>query len=365
MALKRKKKTMKDVVDGYLIDTNLMTEKEIKERDEYKKQVAEDKKNRKKKNPLLIALVLFICMIPLLTVLGVAVTYGPNFGIYILPQSPKQYVKQAVKLMDQQGIYADSAEWQDMKVTALEKAEKVSSFEESHEVVNEALKVAGGKHSKLVTASEGYVQQAKYPEVAEVANGIIMITLPEFSGNEVEAQHYADLSVEAIEKALVGAEGIIIDLRDNRGGNMGPMIGAIAPLIPDGKVLSFDIKGFSRDVTISDGFVEGGGTTVKVKSFKLMNLPVAVLQNEMTASSGEATLLAFRGLDNVKTFGKDTSGYCSCNTTRKMYDKAQLQLTIGSDVARTGEIFCEDPIAPDYNTDSPVQDAMDWIQSLR
>jgi len=362
MSPKKKKKTMKNVFEGYLMDANILTEEEIKQKEEQK---LHEKENKKKKNPFVIALVLFISLLPLLIVLYVAVSYGPNLGIYILPQSPKQYVNQAVELMDLQGIYADTEEWKAMKESTLEKAKTLTSFEEAHVLVNEALKVAGGKQSKLVTLQEGYVQGAKYPEITELAEGIIMISLPEFTGNEVEAQHYADVSVAAIEGAIRDAKGIIIDLRDNRGGNMGPMIGAIAPLIPDGEVVKFDIKGFSRGVTLSEGMVNGGGTTVKVKSFKLMNLPVAVLQNEKTASAGETTVLAFRGLENVKTFGADTAGDCGSNTTRKMYDHAQLQLTIGRNVTRTDEVFCEDPIAPDFYSEYPIQDALDWIQSYK
>ena len=33
-------------------------------------------------------------------------------------------------------------------------------------------------------------------------------------------------------------------------------------------------------------------------------------------------------------------------------------------MARTGEIFCDDPIAPDVATDQPLEEATKWIKSL-
>jgi C-terminal processing protease CtpA/Prc len=81
----------------------------------------------------------------------------------------------------------------------------------------------------------------------------------------------------------------------------------------------------------------------------------------MTASSGEAVLLCFKGMDQVRFFGSDTAGYCSVNNVRTLYDGARIQLTVGSDVDRTGRIYCEDPIPPDVVTDRPAEDAAAWI----
>ena len=47
--------------------------------------------------------------------------------------------------------------------------------------------------------------------------------------------------------------------------------------------------------------------------------------------------------------------------TMKLSDGYTLVLTIGQDVARTGEVFCDDPIAPDVETETPLEDAVNWI----
>lgn len=91
--------------------------------------------------------------------------------------------------------------------------------------------------------------------------------------------------------------------------------------------------------------------------------PVAILTNEWTGSSGEAVLLCFRGLDNVRVFGSPTAGYASSNQPFTMSDGATMWLTTGCDVARTGETFCDDPIDPDVTTETPMQDALAWLRS--
>ena len=63
------------------------------------------------------------------------------------------------------------------------------------------------------------------------------------------------------------------------------------------------------------------------------------------------------------SFGIPTAGYASANQSFPMADGYTLLITIGCDVARTGEVFCDDPIAPDVETNTPLEDAVAWIQS--
>ena len=38
-------------------------------------------------------------------------------------------------------------------------------------------------------------------------------------------------------------------------------------------------------------------------------------------------------------------------------------ITTARAIARTGEVFSDDPIAPDVETETPLEDAVAWIQS--
>ena len=141
--------------------------------------------------------------------------------------TPEGYVKHCIRLMDKNGLYAEGEAWQAMKQQTLKKASQITTLEEAHKLVSEAVHIAGGKHSVL------------NPPVEERKNV-----------SEVE---------------------------------------------------------------------------------------------------------------NVRTFGTPTAGYASANIPYLLSDGYTLALTIGQDVARTGEVFCDDPIAPDIETETPLEDAVNWI----
>ena len=88
------------------------------------------------------------------------------------------------------------------------------------------------------------------------------------------------------------------------------------------------------------------------------------LTDILTSSSGEAVLISFRGLENVCVFSSFTAGHVSGNVSYALPDGSQLILAIGSDVARTGEAFCDEPIRPDVETTCPPVEASNWIRRL-
>ena len=269
----------------------------------------------------------------------------------------KQYVRKAVRIMDKDGLFADGPEWEDARSAAL--AAEPASMDEAYDVVRAALKVAGGKHSFLWTKDQMEERAAEDEETApavEVLNdGIAIITLPRFSGqNQADNQRYALTVLDALPESL---SGVVIDLRGNTGGNMYPMIAAVHRFLPDDKILRFKSRKFNMPVT--KGYVL---QTVGIEIQPQIDCPVAILTDDYTASSGEATLLCFRGLDYARSFGAPTAGYASANQPKAMPDGSRLVLTTSCDVARTGEIFCDDPITPDVETARPLEDALNWLR---
>ena len=280
--------------------------------------------------------------------------------------TPEQnYVSKAVKLMNKHGLFAEGPAWEAARADAL--AANPATMDEAYDITRQALKVAGGKHSFIYTVERQQQSAAEDKETALSVtlreDGILLITIPEFSGQtKDENQRYALTVLDALpEEGTPEAgtlKGVVIDLRGNTGGNMYPMIAAIHRFLPDDTILRFKSRKFSTPIT---------------KLFVLQSLdlreqmriicPVALLTDENTASSGEATLLCFRGLKNTRTFGAPTAGYASANKPYPMPDGSKLVLTISCDVARTGEIFCDDPIEPDVVTDKPLEEALAWIRS--
>jgi C-terminal processing protease CtpA/Prc len=79
-------------------------------------------------------------------------------------------------------------------------------------------------------------------------------------------------------------------------------------------------------------------------------LPVAVLTSNITASAGEAVVVAFRGRPNTQSFGYQTAGYSTANRIFELSDGAWIVLTVSTFADRTGQLY-GDKIAPDVKTE--------------
>lgn len=314
----------------------------------------------KKKAGVIVGIVIVLAGLLLVAAMKLA----PVLGIYIVPPSPQSYAARALTYMEQ-GMYADTEEWERCRTETLEQLKTATSYEDTYSALEAAVKVAGGKHSFFTApgTQSGGADEVILPETS-IQEDVLVITLPAFMGSQEEGQRYAKTVLDALREQIT-MKGIILDLRGNTGGDMGPMVSAVSPLLPDGELLYFNIRGHQTPVTLTNGKVAGGGTAVEMEAFKLTGaeqMPIAILTDDQTASSAEATLLCFRGMENVKTFGTATAGYASCNSVCYLYDGAMLGITIGSDVARTGEVFCDEPILPDVKSNTPMEDAMAWIR---
>jgi len=265
------------------------------------------------------------------------------------------YVRKAVRIMDRHGIYAEGAEWEAARADAL--SAKPASLEEAREIVRSAGLVAGGKHTFLKTEADvtrdATSTEWEMPSVEMTDDGIAIVKLYPFSGNKEEGIKYSTTVLDAVPDSVRGA---VIDLRDNTGGDMYPMIAAVHRFIQKDDILRFRSRKRTQRIPLSFVVQVAG-----IERKSLIECPVAILTNEWTASSGEAVLLCFRGLEHVRVFGAPTAGYASANQPFTLPDGSHLVLTTGCDVARTGEVFCDDPIEPDQLTETPLEDALAWI----
>ncbi len=275
--------------------------------------------------------------------------------------SPNEtYVRNAIQQMDRKGLYAEGEEWEAMKKEAL--SQEPETLEEAQAIINKAAKVAGGKHSYLLPADKAQAREKRSneevsPTVTIKEDGICIIHLPAFAGDDENCLRYARTVLDSISDTV---KGVCIDLRGNHGGNMYPMIAAVHRFLPDDILLKFKMRRRFRSVMpINKEFV---AKIVGIDIEPRINCPVAILTDEATASSGEAVLLSFRGLDNARVFGSPTAGYASANESIIFYNGSILALTVSCDFARTGEIFCDDPIVPDVETESPEEDALLWLK---
>ena len=325
-------------------------------------------KTKSKNKKLRIALGICIPLIIIIAAaLAVVMKYGPTFGFYLVPPSAETYGKNALSTIDKNGIFAGNDEWRSTYNECLKMIENAKSYDNTYDAIRKALSVGGGKHSMLMTKSESQDTTESYDEVlptVSIDGNIAIIKLPDFLGTAEAGQKYAKVAEDFIHENRDKIKGVVLDLRGNTGGDMGPMATAVSSLLPDGELVYYHYRSYDVPVTLKNGVVSNAGTGGKsLYPDEKLNVPVAILTDDMTASSGEALTLCFRGLENTRTFGAPTAGYTSVNMLYNMYDGAQMYLTVAFDKARTGEIFKETPIEPDVATDSPLEAALEWLRS--
>lgn len=324
-------------------------------------------KTKSKNKKLRIALGICIPLIIIIAAaLAVVMKYGPTFGFYLVPPSAETYGKNALSTIDKNGIFAGNDEWKSTYNECLKMIENAKSYDDTYDAIKKALSVGGGKHSMLMTKSESQDTTESYDEVLPTVSldvDIAIIKLPDFLGTAEAGQKYAKVAEDFIHENRDKIKGVVLDLRGNTGGDMGPMATAVSSLLPDGELVYYHYRSYDIPVTLKNGVVSNAGTGGKsLYPEEKLNVPVAILTDDMTASSGEALTLCFRGLENTRTFGAPTAGYTSVNMLYNMYDGAQMYLTVAFDKARTGEIFKETSIEPDVATDSPLEAAIEWLR---
>lgn len=320
-----------------------------------------------------MAILLGIAVLVIAAALAAALVIGPRMGLWLIPPSPQRYADTALDLMDA-GYYADSPTWIQARADAVDATRNAETLADTYPALEAAAAVAGGKHSSFRSPerARGNDADATAEFVAPTlvsSEGVTTIAVPELGGVSTELQQqYADAAAHGIADAASATCGWIVDLRQNRGGTMYPMLAGVAPLLPDGTALEFETVGGTRTpATLTEGGIAvGSGSPALATSVrtKVTGQDVAVLQDEMTASSGEAVLTAFRGLPGVETFGTPSAGYASANQVFDLYDGARLMLTTAAYVDRNGVVLPEAPLAPDHTTtaaDAPGA-AAEWLR---
>lgn len=173
--------------------------------------------------------------------------------------------------------------------------------------------------------------------------------------------------------------GWIVDLREDTGGSMWPMLAGLGPILGEGKAGAFvDPDGYKEDWFYQDGqALEGDQVVAKVNGpayeLKAASPPVAVLTGVYTASAGEAIAVAFRGRPLTRSFGLYTFGFSTANGVFRLSDGAWITLTTSVYADRTGQTY-GDRIYPDELVDDVrkftfimdeaiPQPAIDWLKS--
>jgi C-terminal processing protease CtpA/Prc len=208
------------------------------------------------------------------------------------------------------------------------------------------------------------------PTAQHLGDNIGYLKLPSAFGNT--AKDYANTAQSAIRTVdQTPTCGWIVDVRSNTGGSASAMLAAIGPLAGEGKLGASE-----REWVYRNGQFEYGGQVFeKTIGYRLKHpsSPVAVLTNRLTASAGEAVVVAFRGRPDTRSFGEPTNGIPTSNVGAVMSDGAWLIVTASSDTDRTGKsydgkLLPDEFVKPDWALFDTLQDpvlraAISWLKT--
>ena len=143
-------------------------------------------------------------------------------------------------------------------------------------------------------------------------------------------------SVERLEGR--GAEGIILDMRDNGGGLFDEAVEVASVFIEDGDVVSYESR------TEEDLTYEARGDAFE-------NIPLVVLVNGGTASASEIVTGALQDRGRAIVVGTNTFGKGSVQRLIPLLDGSALKLTTAAYLTPTSGAIDEDGIEPDIKVD--------------
>jgi carboxyl-terminal processing protease len=176
------------------------------------------------------------------------------------------------------------------------------------------LTVRSGKDSRELTLKR-----------AQVEIPVVRSSLKRSGGRKIAYVHLAgftagagDAVKGAVKKLLAkGADGVVLDLRDNGGGLLNEAVSTASVFIPDGRIVS--TKGRARPEHVYDA--TGGAID--------QDIPVVVLVNAHSASASEIVTGALQDRHRAKVVGTHTFGKGVFQEIEPLSNGGALDITVG------------------------------------
>jgi len=290
------------------------------------------------------------------------------------PTSAEQYLNEMIDVMEKNHINKSNIDWASLRSQVLQKASGVSFISGADESIKLALELLDDKNSFVLTARGNIIDfrvtcsDTEPPAVPSV-EGIGYVKIPPYSGFGVNAAIFAEkMHGEIRDQDKTDLKGWIVDLRENTGGNLWPMVAGIGPVLGDGTV-GFFVNGEGTKTPFG---YKAGSATYNEESIVTVSFPytllstsskVAVLMDHSTTNAGEAVFVAFSGKAMMRSFGVATCGQGGGNQPFRLTDGSVLYLSVAFLMDRT-EVSKRGELQPDEVIADPTlifDKAVEWI----
>ena len=229
----------------------------------------------------------------------------------------QQTLDSAIAIARRNSLWRDTVSWQAVLPTVRLMASGAQKSDETYPAIKYLLNKLGDHHSfhMNVRSTQSFstgVCRIRGRKCARWSLPSATFSVPAYSGAERAAlQQYArDVHSALDQVAPQSTCGWVVDLRQNGGGNMWPMLNGLQPFFGNEGLGSFVSAAGSGPLWRAGDAV---GVTAPSSLSHLFNAAVAVLTSPRTASSGEAVTISFRGRPNTRSFGQPTAGLSTAN----------------------------------------------------
>ena len=195
---------------------------------------------------------------------------------------------------------------------------------QSSEESTTRIKGPAGTSVRLTVRSKGDTRELNL-ERAEVEIPVVKAEMRRYDGQKIAHVHLAGFTSgahgevgSAVRRLLKqGAEGVVLDLRDNGGGLLNEAVMVSSVFIPDGKIVT--TRGRSRPEQVYEA--TGGAIDT--------DIPVVVLVNDRSASASEIVTGALQDRDRAKVVGTRTFGKGVFQEIEPLQNGGALDITVG------------------------------------
>ncbi len=195
---------------------------------------------------------------------------------------------------------------------------------ESSEESTTRIKGPAGTSVRLTVRSKGEPRELKL-ERAQVEIPVVKAEMRRSGGRKIAHVSLAGFTSgahgevgAAVRKLLKqGADGVVLDLRDNGGGLLNEAVMVSSIFIPDGKIVT--TRGRSRPEQVYEA--TGGAID--------SDIPVVVLVNNRSASASEIVTGALQDRDRAKVVGTRTFGKGVFQEIEPLQNGGALDITVG------------------------------------
>ena len=298
-----------------------------------------------------------------------------------MTNAAEDYLAAALAIMEEHAMHRDRIDWHALRLASAQHAVGAFTPADTYDTIRWALTRLEDRHSFFAPPDRGddAIASGKFAQEVTVPHGhlrtdrIAYLNIPAFRGTLRDGTRYADdLQILIAKMDTRDPVGWMVDLTENSGGNMWPMLAGLGPLLGEGPLGSFTfphdspaiwsyraghacLDGVSLAKTGDDGY-----------RLRWPSPPVALLMTMRTASSGEAVVIAFADRPNTCRFGTATRGLTTANEGFPLPDGATIMVTVSTFVDRRGRVYGQ-AIEPDQYVDGEGEQiqtrAATWIHA--